>query len=325
MEKIPVSELLLPEAKELELKLVYGKKSINSKFLTNYRIQKPGLALAGFTDHIHPGRVQILGNTEISYIVGLPESVALNNLRKLCAKDIACFVVTKNLRIPHILIEIVKEFEIPLFRTRLLSSIAISEITSYLEDRLAPEIIVHGVLMDVHGIGVLVTGRSGIGKSECALELIKRGHRLIADDAVHINRKQDYLVGTSNDLLKYNLEVRGLGILNVKDMFGVNAIRLRKRVELVVNFIDWKQDEYYDRTGLDEQKYDILGLKLPLITLPVSPGRNMAVIVEAAAKNHLLKYMGYDAAKEFEEKLLKKIENNRKLEIKKVMRTRGVE
>jgi len=325
MEKIPVSELLLPEAKELELKLIYGKKSINSKFLTNYRIQKPGLALAGFTDHIHPGRVQILGNTEISYIIGLPESVALNNLRKLCEKDIACFVVTKNLRIPHILIEIVKEFEIPLFRTRLLSSIAISEITSYLEDRLAPEIIVHGVLMDVHGIGVLVTGRSGIGKSECALELIKRGHRLIADDAVHINRKQDYLVGTSNDLLKYNLEVRGLGILNVKDMFGVNAIRLRKRVELVVNFIDWKQDEYYDRTGLDEQRYDILGLKLPLITLPVSPGRNMAVIVEAAAKNHLLKYMGYDAAKEFEEKLLKKIENNRKVEIKKVMRTRGVE
>jgi HPr kinase/phosphorylase len=325
MEKVPVSELLLPEAKDLELKLIYGKKSIHTKYLTNYRIQKPGLALAGYTDHIHSGRVQILGNTEISYLSTLPEEVAFENLKKLCSKDIACFVVTKNLKIPHILIDIVKDYEVPLFKTTLLSSIAIAEITSYLEDRLAPEIIIHGVLLDVHGVGVLIIGRSGIGKSECALELIKRGHRLIADDAVHINRKQDYLVGTSNDLLKYNIEVRGLGILNVKDMYGVNAIRLRKRVEVVVNFIDWKSDEYYDRTGLDNQKYDILGLKLPMITLPVSPGRNMAVIVEAAAKNHLLKYMGYDAAKEFEEKLLKKIENNRKVEIKKVMRTRGVE
>lgn len=323
MKKISVSELLLPEASHLELKLVYGKKSVENRFLVNYRIQKPGLALAGYTDHIHEGRVQILGNTEISYLLSLSLGDAQKSLRHLCEKKIACFVVTKNLKIPHVFIDIVKEFDIPLFRTKLLSSLAINNITSYLEDKLAPELVIHGVFMDVHGIGVLITGRSGIGKSECALELIKRGHRLVADDAVHIKSKQDYLIGTSNDLLTYNIEVRGLGILNVKDMFGVNAIRMRKKLEVVVNFIDWKSDEVYDRTGLDAQVQEILGKNLPLITLPVSPGRNMAVIVEAAAKNLLLKYMGYDAAKEFETKLLTRIEQNRKFEISKMMRDRG--
>lgn len=325
MKKIPVSDLLLPEAAHLELRLIYGRRSISERYLTNYRIQKPGLALAGFTDHIHSGRVQILGNTEISYLSTLSEAVMTENLYKLCEKGIACFVITKNLKVPRALLKSVKQFDIPLFRTRLLSSDAINEISLYLEDRLAPDTIIHGVFLDVHGIGVLIIGRSGIGKSECALELIKRGHRLIADDAVHIKRKQDYLVGTSNNLLQYNIEVRGLGILNVKDMFGVNAIRLRKKVEVVVNFIDWSSEENYDRLGLNNESYNILGINLPLLILPVSPGRNMAVIVEAAAKNHLLKYMGYDAAKEFEEKLLRRIEQNRKFEISKIMRNKGVE
>jgi HPr kinase/phosphorylase len=325
MEKIPVSDLLLPDAAHLELRLVYGKRSVATKYLNSYRIQKPGLALAGFTDHIHSGRVQILGNTEISYLLSLNETEMTKNLYKICERDISCFVITKNLKVPRPLLKMVKQFDIPLFRTPLLSSVAINEISSYLEDKLALDTIVHGVFLDVHGIGVLIIGRSGIGKSECALELIKRGHRLIADDAVHIKKKQDYLVGTSNDLLKYNIEVRGLGILNVKDMFGVNAIRLRKKVEVVVNFIDWSSEENYDRLGLNSEKYNILDVSLPLLILPVSPGRNMAVIVEAAAKNHLLKYMGYDAAKEFEEKLIRRIEQNRKFEISKIMRNKGVE
>ena len=325
MEKIPVSDLLLPDAAHLELRLVYGKRSVATKYLNSYRIQKPGLALAGFTDHIHSGRVQILGNTEISYLLSLNETEMTKNLYKICERDISCFVITKNLKVPRPLLKMVKQFDIPLFRTPLLSSVAINEISSYLEDKLALDTIVDGVFLDVHGIGVLIIGRSGIGKSECALELIKRGHRLIADDAVHIKKKQDYLVGTSNDLLKYNIEVRGLGILNVKDMFGVNAIRLRKKVEVVVNFIDWSSEENYDRLGLNSEKYNILDVSLPLLILPVSPGRNMAVIVEAAAKNHLLKYMGYDAAKEFEEKLIRRIEQNRKFEISKIMRNKGVE
>lgn len=325
MEKIPVSDLLLPDAAHLELRLVYGKRSVATKYLNSYRIQKPGLALAGFTDHIHSGRVQILGNTEISYLLSLNETEMTKNLYKICERDISCFVITKNLKVPRPLLKMVKQFDIPLFRTPLLSSVAINEISSYLEDKLALDTIVHGVFLDVHGIGVLIIGRSGIGKSECALELIKRGHRLIADDAVHIKKKQDYLVGTSNDLLKYNIEVRGLGILNVKDMFGVNAIRLRKKVEVVVNFIDWSSEENYDRLGLNSEKYNILDVSLPLLILPVSPGQNMAVIVEAAAKNHLLKYMGYDAAKEFEEKLIRRIEQNRKFEISKIMRNKGVE
>ncbi|MCA1928202.1 MAG: HPr(Ser) kinase/phosphatase, partial [Calditerrivibrio sp.] len=242
-----------------------------------------------------------------------------------CQKRVCCIIVTKNLKIPRELVFFVKKYEIPLFRTEELSSRVIQEITSFLEDRLAPESTIHGVLVDVYGVGVVILGRSGIGKSECALELVKRGHRLVADDAIHIKKKQDILIGTSNDLLTYNIELRGLGILNIKDMFGVSAIRLRKRIEIVISFVDWNNEESYDRTGLDKTTYDIMGIELPLLVLPVSPGRNMAVIIEAAARNHLLKLMGYDAAKEFQDKLMKKMEENRMHEINRVMLNQGVE
>lgn len=325
MKKIAVSELLSDEIENLNIKLVYGKEFIKNRFISNFRIQKPGLALAGFTDHIHPERVQILGNTEISYLNTLTVDQRKEALENFCRKMLCCILVTKNLKIPKELVFCAKKYEIPLFRTKELSSKVIQEITGYLEDKLAPESIVHGVLVDVYGVGVIIIGRSGIGKSECALELVKRGHRLVADDAIHIKKKQDILIGTSNDLLTYNIELRGLGILNIKDMFGVSAIRIRKRIEIVISFVDWNNEESYDRTGLDTSSYRIMDVELPHIVLPVSPGRNMAVIIEAATRNYLLKLMGYDAAKEFQDKLTRKMEENRIHEIQRIMINRGVE
>jgi HPr kinase/phosphorylase len=310
MKSVPVSILFSNDAKHLRLRLLYGKKLIDANHITKFRIQKPGLGLAGYTEHIHEGRVQILGNTEISYLLTLPHEERKNSIEKLCEKKITCFIITKNLKIPIELLETIRKKQIPLLKTNMISSEFIQEISLFLEKKLAPETILHGVLVDVHGIGVFIMGRSGIGKSECALELIKRGHRLVADDAVHIKKMQGELIGNGNDLLKYNIELRGLGILNIRDMYGVSSIRKNKKIEIVVNFVDWNKDEEYDRTGLDTDYYEILNTKLPKITLPISPGRNIAIIIEAAAKNHMLKMMGYDAAKELQRRLLKKINEN---------------
>jgi HPr kinase/phosphorylase len=314
MKKVPVSVLLKKEAEDLKLKLVYGKKYIKDRYIANYRIQKPGLALTGFTDHIHEERVQILGNTEVSYLWQLTPKEREDSLRKIFSLPICCFIITKNLRVPKEFNFAIKRSGIPLFKTEHLSSVAIREISSYLEELLAPETNSHGVFMDIFGVGVLIRGRSGIGKSECAVELIKRGHRLVADDAVNFKKIQDYLVGTSSDLLRYHMEVRGLGIINIKDMFGVTAIRLRKKLEMVIEFVDWDSDASYDRLGLEDLTYEILEEKIPKLLLPISAGRNMAVIVEVAARNHLLKIMGYNSAKAFSEKLLNQTTGRVKIE-----------
>lgn len=311
MKSIPVSELLTGEASHLRLKLLYGKSTLSTNLITNFRIQKPGLGLAGYTEHIHEGRVQVLGNTEISYLWDLDTQKRKVSISELCKKNISCFIITKSLHVPKELINCVKKHKIPLLKTDLASSELIEQISTFLEAQLAPETVKHGVLMDVYGIGIFIIGRSGIGKSECALELIKRGHRLVADDAVHIKKMQGILVGTSNDLLKYNMELRGLGILNIKNMYGVSSITRKKNIVIVINFVDWNSDEEYDRTGLDTNYLNILGVKLPKILLPISPGRNIAIIVEAAAKNHMLKIMGYDAAQEMQTRLLSKITKNR--------------
>ncbi|WP_022849757.1 HPr(Ser) kinase/phosphatase [Limisalsivibrio acetivorans] len=312
MDRIPVSELLSEQAKPLRLKLIYGKGQVRERYITSFRIQKPGLGLAGYTEHIHGGRVQILGNTEISYLKTLSSEKRAFSISNLARRGLCCFVVTKNLNIPKELLSAVREHDIPLLRTDLVSSKAIEEITAYLSERLAPETTTHGVMMDVFGIGTLILGRSGIGKSECAVELIKRGHRLVADDAVTVRKKQDYLVACSNDLLRHHLEVRGLGILNIKDMFGVTAIRQKKKVEMVIRFVDWDEAEGYDRLGLERNTYELLDTMLPMIILPITAGRNMAVIVEVAARNHLLKLMGYDSARDFSERLMKRINPGRK-------------
>jgi HPr kinase/phosphorylase len=297
-----VSELLSGEAGALQLSLLAGRAGLDKR-VHQARVQRPGLALTGYTDYIRYGRVQILGSSELGYLAKLASRQRRAVLGKLCRSRISCFVVTKGLQPPPELAAAVEARRIPLFATRLESTPFIKLLQTFLEERLAARLHLHGVLLDVFGLGVLIMGESGIGKSECALELVDRGHRLVADDVVEVKRMGDYLVGVSPDLTRYHMELRGLGVLNIKDLYGVSSMRLSKRVELVVQLERWDPAKEYDRLGLLTERFPILGASLPLARMPVAPGRNIALLVEVAARNQLLREGGYDAAKRFVERV----------------------
>lgn len=306
MPRLSISELLSETEAGLDLELLAGRQGL-SRVVQVPRIQKPGLALAGYTKNLHPDRIQVLGDTELSYLYELLQrdsSKAQDNIKNLCSLGVCCFIITKNLDPPEALMREVESFEIPLLRSHHQSSTFISLLTQYLEERLLPQTNVHGVLVDVLGVGVLLTGKSGIGKSECALDLIIRGHRLVADDIINVRFKLPaVLFGQGSDLLHYHMEIRGLGIINIKHLFGVAAIRERKKIDLVIELVEWRDGAEYDRLGLEEKTYELLGVKLPLQTIPVRQGRNITTIVEVAARNQLLKEMGYHSAVEFEARL----------------------
>ncbi|HKQ62941.1 MAG TPA: HPr(Ser) kinase/phosphatase [Candidatus Polarisedimenticolaceae bacterium] len=298
-----VRELLTDEgAALLELELLSGTEGLDNQ-INRHRIQKPGLALAGFLEYIHPGRIQILGRSEVTFLRERPGAERSRIVAQLCRQGGSCFVLTSALEPPAELIEETERHRVPLLRTTLSSSITIERLTRYLEDRLAPRVVLHGVLLDIYGLGVLLLGDSGVGKSECALDLVVRGHRLVSDDVVEIKRRGDLLVGTGPELTRYHMELRGLGIVNVKDLFGVAAVRLQKFVEYVIKLDPWKAGKRYDRLGLDERAYEILGLNLPYVEMPVGPGRNLSVLIEVAARNHLLKLKGYHPARELARRL----------------------
>ncbi len=303
MTGLSIQELLEEKEAGLDLELLAGERGLGKRVQVP-RIQKPGLALAGYTTNLHPDRIQVLGSTELSYLAHLPQKKVESNLRKLCSLDISCFIITKGQEPPELLARDTEDQGIPLLRTHHQSSTFISLITKFLEERLLPSTIVHGVLVDVLGVGVLLLGKSGIGKSECALDLVLKGHRLVADDVVKVRLKLPaVLFGEGMDLLHYHMEIRGLGIINIKHLFGVAAIRERKKIDLAVELVDWEEDREYDRLGLEEQVYPVLGLDIPLLKIPVRPGRNVATIVEVAARNQLLKEMGYHSAVEFQDRL----------------------
>lgn len=267
------------------------------------RIQKPGLALAGYTSFVHHDRVQILGQTELEYLETLSAEVRVAAVRALVACNVACVVVTKALEIPPELITSCQESGTPLFSTPQRSSAVIRKTIAYLDDLLSPRCSMHGVLVDVDGIGVLITGPSGIGKSECALDLVSRGHRLVADDVVDIRRRGEDLVGQASGLIRNLIEVRGLGILNVAELYGVASTRDHKRIELHIELEYWSGSNNYDRTGLEERHEDILGVKTRSLLVPVHPGRNVAGIVEVAARNVLLVLRGHHAAQALNERI----------------------
>lgn len=306
MARISIGELLAEKEAGLDLELLAGERGLD-RLVQVPRIQKPGLALAGYTKNLHPDRIQVLGSTELTYLEEIITEDPLRaeqNIRELCALEICCFIITKGLPAPPRLLEEVERRGIPLLRSHHISSTFISLITQYLEERLLPQTTVHGVLVDVLGVGVLLIGKSGIGKSECALDLVLRGHRLVADDVVKVRFKfPAVLFGEGSDLLHYHMEIRGLGIINIKHLFGVAAIRERKKIDLVIELAEWQDGAEYDRLGLEERQYDLLGVKLPILTIPVRPGRNITGIVEVAARNQLLKEMGYHSAAEFEARL----------------------
>ncbi|MDD2365219.1 MAG: HPr(Ser) kinase/phosphatase [Desulfuromonadaceae bacterium] len=306
---LSIRELLKDNEYGLSLTLLTGREGLSNR-VTSSRIQKPGLALAGYTQHLHPDRLQVLGNTEISYLQHIDSRIAAENIAAICDFPISSFVVTKGLRPPQLLLDLAEARHIPVLATSHQSSTFISLITKYLEEQLLPTVNMHAVLMDVLGVGVLITGKSGIGKSECALDLVIRGHRLVADDVVFIKKKMPaVLIGQAEESLQYLMEIRGLGIINIKDLYGVSAIRDKKIIDIQLELMEWDELHEYDRLGVDDRTVTIMGIEIPHIVIPVRPGRNLGSIIEVAARNNLLKGMGYHSARDFQERLLARIES----------------
>jgi HPr kinase/phosphorylase len=294
-----VRALLGGELEDLALKLITGDDGLD-RVIGRPRVQKPGLAFAGYYEYIKPGRVQIIGESETKYLQSLPPRLREKRVRDVAGLDVSCFVVTKGITpLEEFRVECEKR-SVPLFSTPALSSTTITRITYFLEEAMAPRITMHSGLLDVYGIGVLLVGDSGIGKSECALDLVYRGHRLIADDMVVVRRHpNDVLLGYSNDLLRHHMELRGIGIIDIKDLFGVASTRDVKPIDLVVRLEKWVEGTEYDRLGIAGETYELLGVPKPYVRLPVASGRNLALLVEIAARNHLMKLQGYDSAREF--------------------------
>jgi len=311
MKSVRVGEILESTGAELQLAVLAGQQGLG-RTVSATRIQKPGLALTGYVDFVQKGRVQILGSTELTYLEKLDPSVRRRHCDGFCAVEVAVIVCTKGMAVNQDLIDACEASGTPLLTTLQTTDVFISRIEGWLEDRLAPQTTMHGVLLECYGLGVLLLGKSGIGKSELALDLVQRGHPLVADDIVTIRRRGvETLYGQGSGLTKHLLEIRGLGILNVKDLFGVSAVREKKRIDLIAELVDWRADEEYDRLGLDERFFTILDVEVPLITVPVRPGRDMGVIVEAAARNQVLKSMGRNSAMELQERLARELARGR--------------
>ena len=303
---IPLSNIISEfSLEEVSLPVSAGEIKISSP-----EVSRPGLALSGFVEVFEPFRIQIIGKAEHKYLSGLSDSeraVRINSFFKM--KPVAV-VITSNLQIFDEMLEAARAENIPLLRTEERTSPFMAALIALLNTSLAPRITRHGVLVEVYGEGVLILGDSGIGKSETAIELVKRGHRLIADDAVEIKRVSNQtLVGTAPDLIRYYIELRGIGIVDVRRLFGMGAVKATERIDLVIKLESWAPDKLYDRFGLDEETENILGIGVPAITIPVHHGRNLAVVIEIAAMNNRQKKMGYNTAEEFNKRLMEQIES----------------
>ncbi len=303
---IQVRAFLSKSVADLGLRVRAGVAGLDREIFIA-RIQKPGLALAGFLEYIHPGRVQILGQSEITFLEGLTPKKRRSVITDVCRKEVSCFVITKGLTPPSELVELSDELGVPLLVTRVVSSELIEGITMFLEDQLAPRVALHGVFLDVYGLGVLLLGESGVGKSEAALDLVVRGHKLISDDLVEIRRLGKRLNGAGAELGLYHMELRGLGLINIRDLFGVASVRRQKDLDLVIRLDRWKEGKEYDRLGLDETTHEILGLACPYVEMPVAPGRHLSVLVEVAVRNHLLRLEGREPAKDLAKRLQERL------------------
>jgi HPr kinase/phosphorylase len=291
------------------LELIAGEEGINRPITTS-DISRPGIEMAGYFDYYPGERVQLLGKTELTFAEKLNDTDRESRLERLCTDITPGIIITRGLDIPEELIEAAERESVPLLRSKQKTTRFSSLLTNFLESKLAPTTAVHGVLVDIYGVGVLITGKSGVGKSETALELVKRGHRLVADDCVEIRQEdEDYLVGNSPELIEHLLEIRGLGIINVMTLFGAGAVRSYKKISIVMNLELWDPKKQYDRLGLDEEKMKIIDTEITKLTIPVRPGRNLAVIIEVAAMNFRLKRMGMNAAEQFTSRLSDVIED----------------
>ena len=311
---VRVRELLGESLRPLHFKILCGREHLSNK-IVNPRVQKPGLAFAGYYKYIRPGRVQIIGASENNFIATLPPELARERFEHITRMAVPVFIITKGLEPPEALLDLCRERSIPILSSPDLSSRVIKQVSYFLEEHLVPLTHVHGVLLEIYGIGVLLIGESGVGKSECALDLITRGHSLVADDRVTIRKYPNGdLIGSSQGSQHHHMELRGLGIVNVKDLFGLAAVRERASVDLAVELESWDESRAYDRLGLDETVHEILDSPVPYIKMPVALGRNLSILVEVAARNHVLKLQGHHSAREFarqlEDELRRQAEDN---------------
>jgi len=304
---ITVRTLLKENKERLSLKLLCSINGLNRKIVTG-ELHRPGLALAGYTKTFTYNRVQILGNTEISYLNGLTEKRLISSINKFLEYDLPVIILTSEYDAPSYLIQAATRRNIPVISTTIKTTSFSHLITGYLQRIFAQKISIHGSMVDVYGVGMLFKGRSGIGKSEIAMDLVERGHRLVADDLVMISKSSEQsLISTGVEHSDHMMEIRGIGLVDVKRMFGVRSVRKRKKVEVVVKLEVWDEDNQYERTGLDEQKTTILGVEIPQVILPINPGKNITVISEAIAMDQLLKSYGYNTPQQFNEKLIKRM------------------
>lgn len=305
------SVLLSRMVKDLELKVAFASTDYESVRLTVEDVARPGLQLTGFFDHFEPMRLQIMGNVEMSYMAKLPDEERGRIFDRLFSYKFPAMLIARGIQPPQDCLDMAKKHNVTILSTPEPTSTIISAIITYLKSTLAPRITRHGVMIEAYGEGILLIGDSGIGKSEAAIEMLKRGHRLIADDAVEIKRMSEYtLIGTAPDLIRNYIELRGIGIINVAKLFGIGAIKQDNEINLVIQIVPWNTHEVYDRLGLEQQYTEILGVKVPMYTIPITPGRNLALIIEVAAMNNRQRRMGYNAALEFTEQINRHFDAN---------------
>ena len=306
MEKEVFTVNLEKVIREMKLdRLYYPNKEV---LIDTADLNRPGLQITGFFDYFDPSRIQVFGMVENTYLAGLSSEVRYNRLKRLFEKQISAVILTRNSNASAEMLKLAEEFETPMLRTSQPTSSFTSSLNAYLNVELAPRITRHGVLVEVYGQGVLILGESGVGKSETAVELIKRGHRLVADDAVEIKKvSSKSLIGVSPDIIRHFIEIRGIGIVDVKNIFGMGAVKESEKIDMIIHLEAWEKGKQYDRLGLVDEYTNILGLDIPSLTIPVKPGRNLAVIFEVAAMNNRQKRMGYNAAEELNRRITDQI------------------
>ena len=306
--RLKVGDLLARKGDPLQLEILTGEVGLERE-IRSPEASSPGLVLAGYTARfLGVDRLHILGETEITYLASLDAKARRASLDTFLSYALPCIIITKAQEAPEELLVLARERGIPVIRTRLKTAEFYRRLKPFLDDAFAPRTTVHGSLADVFGVGLLFRGRSGIGKSECVLDLVERGHRLVADDVVHVTRRgHDVLIGRGHEISRHFMEIRGVGLIDINALFGIRSVRQQKRIEVVVQLEDWDTAREYDRTGLDQQSTELLDVRIPLVTVPLNPGKNLTVICEVVAMNHLLRYSGVDSAASFNERLIKRM------------------
>lgn len=304
---------LAREGDILHLRIITGERTLQ-KTISTYDINRPGLTLAGDYDFFDYEKIQVFGRGEYHYLVKMIDNQELDSLERFFSYSVSCCIFSHGNEPPQAFLDMAEKAEVPVLVSSLPTNTMNTRLTKILEDAFAPRTSTHGVLVEVFGVGILIVGKSGVGKSECALELVERGHRLVADDVVDIISISDtLLIGSGAKLIRHHMEIRGLGIINIKQLFGVGAIRDKKQIQLVVSLEDWNSKKEYDRLGLEESVYNILGVEVPQLTIPVKPGRNIPILIETAAMNFRLAKLGFNTAKEFNNELMHRIEQEKRV------------